>query len=139
VVFYNKASPLHWQKPADLKGKRLGAVTGYSYGFVTPVDGYQLNYVSDPVSNFRKLAAGRLDGVLEELQVGEMLIHNIGAQSRLAYDSKPVKDNPFFLMAGKNNPRAKEVLEVFNQGLALLRSNGRYDTLLEISSQGNSE
>lgn len=133
VVFYANDRPIDWDQPADLKGLRLGGVIGYDYSFVKPDDGYDVSYIGEPINNYRKLMADRLDGVMEERLVGLNLAREAGVFDQVSYHPKNIKSEPYFLIVGKANPRGAEIIEVFNRGLRALKDTGRYDSLLGVN------
>ncbi|MFE8071215.1 transporter substrate-binding domain-containing protein [Marinobacteraceae bacterium S3BR75-40.1] len=132
VVFYNKDKPVEWPNKEDLKGLKLGGVVGYDYAFVTEDNGYTIERVGSPENNYKKLAAGRLDGVMEELLVGQQLASEVGVADQVDYNPKPIKSNPYHLIVGKANPRAQKVIDTFNKGIAALKASGEYNKILDI-------
>ncbi|GGX66013.1 substrate-binding periplasmic protein [Saccharospirillum salsuginis] len=133
VVFYADDRPVDWSEPDDLKGLRLGGVIGYDYGFVKPDDGYNVSYIGEPVNNYRKLMADRLDAVMEERLVGLNLAKESGVADQVSYHPKTIKSKPYFLIVGKANPKSEEILRVFNLGLQELKDNGSYDSILGVN------
>jgi len=130
VVFYWKDRALSWEKPEDLKEKTLGAVVAYDYGFVTEDAGYKLDRIGVPENNFRKLQAGRLDGVMEEIQVGLGLARAVGVEDSIAYVPQPIKAVPYHLIVSRAHPQAQAIVDTFNAGLEHLKSTGRLNEIL---------
>lgn len=133
VVFYLKDKKLHWENPEDLKGMTLGAVLEYDYGFVREDSGYTLDRVASNVFNYRKLAAGRIDALLEERLVGLETARQEGLGDSITYHPKPIKSVPYHLIVSKENPRAEEIIQVFNKGLSQLKADGRLNQILQIT------
>lgn len=131
VVFHRKDKPLAWQNPEDLKGLTLGAVLKYDYGFVTEEAGYTLDRVASNVFNYRKLAAGRIDALMEERLVGLAALESEGFTDTLTYHPKPIKSAPYHLIVSRNHPRAQEIIAAFNQGLEQLKQDGRLEKILQ--------
>ncbi|WP_018525405.1 substrate-binding periplasmic protein [Alkalispirochaeta alkalica] len=130
VIFYRKDRPIEWSAPGDLKRYTLGAVLEYNYGFIRESDGFTLDRIADPVSNFRKLAAGRVDGVLEEVMVGWDLAERAGVADRVAYHPRAVDSEPFHFIVSRSHPDAERIIATFNAGLSALRASGRLDEVL---------
>ncbi|WLD58234.1 transporter substrate-binding domain-containing protein [Salinispirillum sp. LH 10-3-1] len=130
VVFYRNDQPISWEAPDDLKGKVFGAVTAYDYGFVTEDAGFTLDRVGVPENNYRKLQAGRLDGVLEEVQVGLELARSIGAADQISFYPKPIKADPYHLIISRDHPDAQLIIDTFNAGLKKLSDSGRLNEIL---------
>ncbi|WP_409526149.1 substrate-binding periplasmic protein [Nitrincola sp. MINF-07-Sa-05] len=130
VVFYWNERPLSWKNPEDLKGKTLGAVVAYEYGFVTEEAGYKLDRVGVPENNYRKLQAGRVDGVMEEIQVGLSLARAVGVADSMSYDPQPIKAVPYHLIVSRAHPQAQAIIDTFNAGLEHLKSTGRLNEIL---------
>lgn len=129
VVFYHPDSPISWEQESDLLGKNLGAVIAYDYGFAREEDGFTLDRIGQPENNFRKLQAGRLDGVMEVVLVGQTLANSVGF-SEVLFHPRPIKSVPYHLIVAKQHPQAAEILAAFNQGLAILQANGRIEEIL---------
>ncbi|EKO3646458.1 transporter substrate-binding domain-containing protein [Vibrio metschnikovii] len=129
VVFYHPDKPLRWENEQDLLGKTLGGVVAYDYGFVREDAGYTIERISQPENNFRKLQAGRLDGVMEERLVGLGLAASVGF-SQVAYFDKSIKFVPYHLIVSRKHPKAAEIIAAFNDGLKQLESNGRLAEIL---------
>ncbi|WP_151703622.1 substrate-binding periplasmic protein [Nitrincola alkalilacustris] len=130
VVFYWNERPLNWSNPEDLKGKTLGAVVAYDYGFITDEAGYNLDRIGVPENNFRKLQAGRVDGVMEEIQVGLALARAVGIEDSVSYAPQPIKAVPYHLIVSRAHPQAQTIIDTFNAGLEHLKSTGRLNDIL---------
>lgn len=130
VVFYRNDKPVSWENPDDLKGKVLGAVVAYDYGFVTEAAGFTLDRVGAPENNYRKLQAGRVDAVLEEVQVGLGLARSVGAADQISFFAKPIKADPYHLIVSRDHPEGQLIIDTFNAGLQKLKDSGRFDEIL---------
>lgn len=131
VVFYNLNKPVRWDKPEDLKGLALGGVEKYDYGFVREEDGYRLLRSTSSESNHQRLAEGRLDGALDEVLVGMNILRNAGLRHRITFHPRPIKSRDYHLILSKDHPRAETILSVFNQGLAQIKADGTFMSLLQ--------
>ncbi len=121
-----------WNSIADLHGKRVGAVEGYSYGadidaafasgVITPVRGPSVENL------FAMLVAGRVDLVLENDAVGYELARNYpGIDIRPA--RRPTNAETFYLGLSKKSP-AVRLLPQINRAITRLQDTGVIDRLV---------
>lgn len=131
VLFTLHDKPINWENPEDLKAYRIGGVISYNYEFLDENQGYQIIRVSDPHQNYLKLKAGRIDAVIEDRLVGIGLVSEQGLAEAVTYNPKPVgSSSPHYLLVGKANPIADEIISTFNQGFQALTESGRAGELL---------
>lgn len=130
-----------WQNLSDLRGLRIGAVRGEpnSREFLDLIDAgvLRVEFVDDPVLNYRKLFAGQLDLVVEDEEVGyDLATTHFSPEEarRLTHARKPLTVRPVFLLFPKSDPKSPALRDRFNDGLARLKATGR---LREIFAQGN--
>lgn len=134
VFFYRKDNPLeHWETLDDLKGKRIGAVAGFTYTkefWDAQKSGkLQIETASSEELNIRKLWKGRIDIFPTGPLVGQMIIRELfgpEALERAAFHPKPLLAVTGHLLISKKTEHANELVEAFNRGLAKLKENGRY-------------
>lgn len=131
VVFSRVDNPIEWTSEEDLKGLVLGAVIAYDYGFVTEAAGYNLDRVAEPSANYQKLAAGRVDAVLEEVFVGLGLAESVGVADSVQFYPRPIKADPYHLIVSRSHPDAEVIIDTFNAGLAEITRNGRLSEILK--------
>lgn len=120
---------------SDLAGKRIGVVNGYSY---TPsfwkyirkhaiVDG-----TTTDETNFRKLAAGRLDCLIAELGNGLFLHRTLGLDNVVPFPESPIKVDGLYLIFNRDRvseetvARFSEALKVFKAGPAYSELHQKY-------------
>ncbi|MFC3625053.1 substrate-binding periplasmic protein [Vogesella amnigena] len=113
---------------ADLAGKRVGLTNGYTYGTEVETDRRMIKeYARNDLASLRKLALGRLDYALVYTRVADYLQ---GAYSYELYGKLQVVgkviENPLYLSFSRTNLRAESALRQLDQGLSMIRSNGRY-------------
>lgn len=132
AVFFNKAQPIEFKTLADLHGKRVGLLRGWSYGEGFDAARNASLIVADEVGsdriNLLKLAAGRVDAVLAVEDAARAVIvaerlTNIGQSSRY------VISNTAHLAFAKS---AKHVnlLQQFNKAIATMREDGSLETIV---------
>lgn len=120
----------------DLKGLRIGIIRGAA---VTPefdqTVGLQKVEVRDIRQGFSMLYAGRLDlqvtedlPGLYELELMSKKYPSIG--SKLVIINPYLATNSLHLAISKNSENASKILNDFNQGLAKLKSSGRYQQIM---------
>lgn len=138
VLFYAKDKGFDWSDTASLSEKTLGGVIGYSYG----VDAEEragllkIERIAVPEGNYAKLLQGRIDAVLEDLDVGLDSIAKLGLGNKIAYHPKPTLERPYFLLMNRRNPANPAHLAAFNKGLKAMRDDGSYARMLEASRAG---
>ncbi|MCK7612132.1 substrate-binding periplasmic protein [Roseibium sediminicola] len=109
---------------ADLIGKKVGAVTGYSthakltdFG-IDPID------IPNGEAGIKMLEHGRLDNFLNGRQATDFLIKWLGLSGRFRFSI--MADKPLFLCLSKAFPLSNLLLEDFNKGLAEVKADGTY-------------
>jgi polar amino acid transport system substrate-binding protein len=120
-------------------GKVLGSVAGYAWGGA--VDEYteahkhdrskvQLASGDDPVAqNLRKLAAGRVDVVVDDVNMLADAIAELGLGEQVTIADVGEPD-PLFVAFSPTVPRAKDYAAVLDRGIAELRASGRLGAIL---------
>jgi len=117
---------------ASLDGKKIGIVRGYGYGdeflkatnFVRPES-------NDLIVNLKKLSAGRIDLTLEDELVAKSSITANGLNIKdYSFTNNALSANPLYVTSGKANPRSDELIGAFNKGLLVIKSNGKFNEIL---------
>ncbi|MCP4020903.1 MAG: amino acid ABC transporter substrate-binding protein [Desulfobacteraceae bacterium] len=135
--FYLKSNPIgDWSTLKDLKGKRIGAVIGYTYSFEFWDLGKKKVYLIDQVAkeslNFKKLLHGRIDLFPTNIVVAnDIMRKEIDPDKRdlITYHPKPFIQTPAFLLFSKAQKDSQKLLEVFNSGMTELIDQGIYEKL----------
>ena len=137
-LFYNKSKPIEWNEATDLKKYRMGGVIGYAYGIeeLEKQGILKIERIGKDVGNYKKLAAGRLDIVLEDTEVGHESINKLGMADKLAAHPKTLKSRKYSVIISKKAPNAQALVDAFNRGLKKLVDDGRYQKYLEASRRG---
>jgi polar amino acid transport system substrate-binding protein len=108
---------------ADLKGKRVGVIRGWSYGDdfdeARKAGAMEVEEVNSDTQNFAKLAAGRLDAVLAIVEAAEPHLR----RHRNVQLAGSLVENPTYLAFNKSANKLG-FLERFNAALARLKKSG---------------
>lgn len=138
VFFYNRENPLKWDDWADLKGKVIGATTGYYYGEAfaqaEAAGLFTVDRVSSDELNLKKLIAGRLDAFPLSLDVGRYMLRahfNDIERARIDWHPKPLRKTAYHLIISRKSPRAQALVEAFNRGVAKLKASGEYERIMQ--------
>lgn len=132
AVYFNQARPLAFTGVADLFGKRIGVIRGWSYGddFDKAVKEGRIAVedVKSDAQNFQKLMAGRVDAILAIAEAGAMHLKS-GQYTRLQRSNRFLFENPTFLAFNKGALQS-ELLARFNQSLDDMKKSGKFDRIV---------
>jgi polar amino acid transport system substrate-binding protein len=107
----------------DLKGKRLGVISGWSYGDAFDdarrAGAFVAEEVATDAQNFLKLQAGRLDAVVAIAEAAQPLLP---AHARVRR-AGTLAENPTYLAFARSSDR-RGLLQRFNAALSRLRDSG---------------
>lgn len=129
-----KGDPFEFESLDSLRGKRIGVVRGYGYGEAFLQSGlFQRDEATGLMDNVRKLLAKRVDLTLEDAIVAQSVIAASDASllDRVQFVEKSLSVNPLHLASGRANPRARELVEAFNRGLARIKADGTYQKIMK--------
>ena len=141
AFFVKKGSTWKHTGVDSLQTVSVGIIKDYSYG--EGMDAY-LKTVSDPlkvqivtgetplVLNIRKLIAGRIDVVIEDLNVfqAKVIEMQVADQIELAGIGEYDKSHHLYIAFSPNNPKSKEYARIFDEGIRELRASGRLQQIL---------
>lgn len=133
VFFHRTDMDFDWEDFSDLRGYRIGATIGYAYMDPLREYGIDLDYVPEEILNFKKLMAGRIDLYPASLHVGIYLINLLSREGEtvpLTWHPRTLYEQDYYLLFSRKNPRARELAEMFDEGLRGLRENGRYERIM---------
>ncbi|KLN63479.1 substrate-binding periplasmic protein [Vibrio sp. VPAP30] len=138
ALFQQKSKPVTWSSREDLSALKVGGVTGYAYGIedLEKAGTVKVQRIASAENNYKKLKAGRLDVVLEDMDVGMETITKLGLTGAIEPNSKMLTERDYFVIISKKSPRSQELLEAFNRGLAKLESAGKLDEYRQASIEG---
>ena len=117
-------------------GKKLGIVKDYFYGEkvmeIIGADQYR-KQVRDTLAangNMKRLASGRVDGILMDAFVAKSLKRELGVEDKIAADSIEVSSHDLFVLFSKSSVEQQTVDE-FNAVLARLKADGTIQRLFD--------
>jgi polar amino acid transport system substrate-binding protein len=129
-----KDDPFEYNGLESLKGKKIGIVRGYGYNtdFLSSSD-FHREESNDLFTCIKKLLKNRIDLSLEDRIVARVIIakEDPNALSEIAFTNNVLSSNDLFVTVGKKNPRHKEIIEAFNKGLAAIKANGTYNSIMK--------
>lgn len=126
--------------PASLAGRVLGAITGYSY--TDEIDAYVAANAANQnavqltagdaalTNNLRKLAAKRVDLVVEDVNVLKQQIAAMGLSAELTVVAGGPPDAVYIAFSGAL-PESQALADKLDAGLAELRASGRLKAILD--------
>jgi polar amino acid transport system substrate-binding protein len=115
----------HYKSSKEIRYKRICSPLGYDHSKLSEF--MEKNHLSlvQPVNLeacFEMLHLGRIEGVPLLEHVGWNIIAKQDKyRDEFTTIESHVKDAKYFLMVGKSNPRAQEILKAFNKGLKSIR------------------
>lgn len=131
VYFHLKSKEFVWNSIEDLKGYKLGAVLGYKQVEKYKNAGLEYEAAVNEEINFKKMLRGRVDIFEASKYVGNNVISNTFSsvdKEKFTYDPKPVAENKFYILFGKNETN-KKLANIFDKGLKKLIDSGRYQEI----------
>jgi ABC-type amino acid transport substrate-binding protein len=120
---------------ADLGGKRVALVEGYSYGDKTKVaNGPTYVPSSSEEDSIQKLLNGGADYTLMDELVVEYILQNHATQARarLAFGSTPLIVRTLHFAVSRKIPDAQRIVDLFNAELLGMISDRSYHRLLQL-------
>lgn len=116
----------------SLSGKTVGIIRNYGYGdaFLAATN-FKKPEANDLVSNAKKLMAKRIDLTLEDELVAKSTLSGAGMNlADFDFSSNALSVNPLHVTAGLANPNHEAYIAAFNKGLAEIKANGTFDSIL---------
>jgi polar amino acid transport system substrate-binding protein len=134
-IFYldGVGRPLPWTELTDFKGATFGAVRGYWYIDALERAGIRYELTNSTDAAFTMLKSGRFEYLIEAEFPGRASIaaQFPNEQSRFKTLRRSYSEDPLSLMISRKYPGADDLLKRFNAGLAAIRKNGSYATIME--------
>ncbi len=134
VFFYNVKKLKHFDFTnwKALKPYLVTGVRGYYYESTFKQKGLYVDYSDNEDEALKKLFLKRVDLMpLNEL-VGWKKIEKLypGHVNLFSASANPLDESDLNLMVSKKYPKARDLLEQFNQGLAMIQKSGEYKKIL---------
>ena len=132
AVYYKRDSGFDFHKCKDLYGKRVGVMSGWSYGeeFDNAVKN-KLITVDESLSdrqNFKKLQQGKIDVVIAVNESGRAIIHNDKIPNITRAQPYLIYNRGYLAFAKSANQTA--LLSKFSSTIAAMRSDGTLDAIV---------
>ena len=132
AVFYRTVQPFDFRTVADLYGKRVGVLRGWSYGDDFDVakrnGSIATEEVSSDRSNFLKLTDGRLDAVLAIEESGQAAMAASGLHG-IEQANAYLASYPVYLAFSKKAAKS-DLLVCFNKALAEMKQDGAFERIV---------
>ncbi|WP_297771571.1 transporter substrate-binding domain-containing protein [uncultured Roseovarius sp.] len=139
LLFVDKERPIAFNSAADLEGRLICRPAGYStYIF----DQHGRNWLRDgvitleagasPGDCLRLLTEGKVDGVVLNEFLGRGKIKEMGLEERVVVaQGQPISVDGNHMVVHKSHPDGPALLAVFEEGLAKIRADGRYQKIID--------
>lgn len=118
----------------SLNKKNVGVIRdyGYSDNFKQAMN-FKKPETTKFINNLKKLVHKRIDLTLEDEIVARAFIKNEAPQlkDKIAFSSTPLSSNTLHITSGLSNPKNNKIIADFNEGLAKIKSNGVYNSILK--------
>jgi polar amino acid transport system substrate-binding protein len=119
---------------ADLKGKRVGIVEGYSYGEAIDTAGPAFVRATSEEESLRQLLGGQVDYVLMDEIVVQYIVdhHSDEARTKLQFGSASLLTRPLYLAIRRAYPAAQSIVDRFNVQIRAMIADRTYHRLLHV-------
>lgn len=119
----------------DFSGFTFGGTNGYWYGNKEDVEqkGLAVEWANDNEALFKMLYSGRIDFLIEDERVADMIIEELFPNDVGAFAVLPntASMHDYHFLISKTDPDAEQLLVKFNASLHKLQNNGEIDRILE--------
>ncbi|WP_167494646.1 MULTISPECIES: transporter substrate-binding domain-containing protein [Vibrio] len=132
VIIAAKEDQLTYTGLPSLSGLSVGTITDYAYDQAFLISTQFERVEGDSLEqSIRRLQTKRVDAIISNERVAKYTLGSMKIDKNM-YDffSPSVSVNPLYIAIGLENPRAYELIGAFNQGLAEIKANGRYQEIL---------
>ena len=119
---------------ADLKGKRVAIVEGYSYGEAIDNAGPAFVRTSSEEDSMRQLLSGAADYTLMDEIVVQYIVehHSDEARAKLQFGSTSLITRPLYLAVRRTHPDAQSIVDRFNAQIRAMIADRTYHRLLHV-------
>lgn len=118
----------------SLRGKRVGTVRGYGYSDAFLKDaGFVREEVTGLMQNIMKVVDQRVDLTLDDEIVVRFILgqENRKLLDMIEFSKESLSSNPLYVTSGLKNPQHKEIINAFNAGYEIIKSNGTLAVILK--------
>jgi polar amino acid transport system substrate-binding protein len=137
AFFHLKAKAFDWTRYEDLRELRIGGTNPYDYGKAfndaESVGIINVERAPNDETSLKKLLKGRLDVFPGTVMVTYEQIRKTFSDEEaalLTHHPKPIAERPVYLIFSKKLPGNEHMRDRFNEGLRMLKENGRWDQII---------
>jgi len=135
--FTKKGSPWIYQGFASLAGKQVGLIQGYTYdkgafdAWAKSAKNIQWSSGEAPlILNLKKLDAGRVDCILEDVNVVTYTAKENGLAGKFQIAGNANMTNRIYILFSPANSKSPEYTKILSDGIAEMRKNGKLQIIL---------
>jgi polar amino acid transport system substrate-binding protein len=128
-----KGDSFNYTDLESLTGKSVGVVIEYGYGDgLLNAKNFRRAEAKNFITNIRKLVAGRIDLTLEDEIVAKAIIaqEQPDLLDKIEFSTADYSTNALYVASGLANAKHEELIEAFNNGLAVIKQSGEYDKIM---------
>jgi len=126
VFFFLKGRNIKFEKPEDIKGLTVAYIEGYYYEDELKKLPVKLERVYNLVGAFRMLLRGRVDLVIDDVNVGLFRAKQLGILDKIDYTKKPVTRIVPMYMAFARKPGYDKLAKEFSEELRKFKKTKEY-------------
>jgi len=134
AIYVRKGSEFPFKSLADLKGKKVGLIYGWSYGDAIDLARHEKLFSVEESNNysvsFKKLIRGRIDCIIVDQLVASLVIADKQLGDKVEKLAVPVSINNIYLVFPKSYHQ-KKLMDRLNQVLSNMQKEGSYKQLIE--------
>jgi len=134
AIYSLKSAPLNYNNINDLKAKKIGIITAFSYGqaFNQAKENKFFSVKEAKVSeqNFKQLIRGRLDAVIEEETIATIHLNNLKKNYNILKSKSYILKDGIYIAVAKSLKQQK-ILDQFNEALAAMKKDGSYQLIID--------
>ncbi|RDX35186.1 hypothetical protein DZA35_00740 [Arcobacter sp. HD9-500m-PIT-SAG03] len=135
VFFHLKSLDFKWENYKDLNQYTIGVTSGYKSSILLKEKQLNISLASTEEENYKKILNKEIDITASSILVGYDIINKIFSKEQtklFTHDQKQVfPETGAHLLISKKHPRAKELINTFDQGLKKLIKSGRYEQIIK--------
>lgn len=142
VLFYLKSSPIEWKEVNDLSGKNIGGTLNTVYPVFESAEKagvLKIQRAGNYDNLFKRLLKKRIDAVPQVLNVGNYMLRTSltpEEQSQIHFSPTVIQKRDYHVIISKHDKDNFRFVNLFNEGLRIIKENGTYDRLLSMLNSG---